>query len=451
VNQEESLRRDIRLALDPISGATPDLVPGIVQRLHPMSHRRPFVAIAQVAAALSIAVVVAAVAFSLHRARVTPGPVTTSPATPIVMGAGANIAWVGNGIGIDPSGRVVGRTDAPVDLRSPDGAHLYGLVGDEVHVYSAADGHVENIITLPLMSGGLPMLSEDGRYLGVVTKTKFQLVDLATGRQTDVIDVGSPAYGVAVIVGPQAQHIYIVGDTVTRVAYDGARLRVDGHSTGSSIACNGLVVGGPNSSGGLPFRVLPDGQTLVAFCPGDGRVTWYDLSRMSVAHEVKISIANPFWVSPVFAPDGNTLYLFEGGTGSLNVVDLVHRTVRPKKVAAADSNPLAWIGSLLVAPAYAGGIDRTAAVTPDGTWLYTVGDFGMPGGVSVVHLPDLAVKGKWLSDVALGSVWVSGDGQTIYLLGQNRGEVRVLHTDGSQVAKVTLPTDTIGFIVPTVP
>lgn len=458
MNPEDALRTEIHQALDGVGEPTPELLTRIAQRLHAAPRRRRFLAMAQVAAVLAIGLALGTVVFATHRARVTPATVTTSPATPIVPGPGANIAWVTSqttagdvDTGIDPTGHVVGRINAPVDLRSPDGAQLYALAGAEIHIYSATDGRLENIITLPLMAGGLEMLSPNGRYLAVVTKTKVQLVDLSSGRLTDPVDFGAPAYGVPVIVGPQAQQVYVVGGTVTKLAFDGARLRVEQRSTGPAVSCNGLVVGGPNSAGGLPFRVLGDGRTLVAFCPGDGRVTWFDLISMTVTHEVAISQRNPFWVSPVFSPDGNTLYLHEGGTGALHVVDLLHqKIVTSTKAAAVDSNPLAWLGSLLVAPAYAGGIDRTAAVSPDGTWLYAIGDFGAPGGVSLVHLPDLAVKGRWLPDVSFNSVWVSADGRTIYLLG-NGDELRVLRPDGSQVAKLSLPANTFGFIVPTVP
>ena len=101
--------------------------------------------------------------------------------------------------------------------------------------------------------------------------------------------------------------------------------------------------------------------------------------------------------------------------------------------------------------AYAGAIDRTAALSPDGIWLYAIGDFGARGGVSLVHLPDLAVRGRWIPDVSLGSVSVSVDGRTIYGLTQNGDRVRVLHTDGSEVANLSLPANTFGFIVPTIP
>jgi hypothetical protein len=462
LNQEDSLRSQIHQALDPITGPTPELLPRIVQRLRPAS-RRGYRAIGQVAAVLGI-LILGAIVFSTHRSRVSTPTVTTSPVAPIAAGPGADIAWVTSQqssggsytgdlvTGIDPTGNVVGHINARDELRSPDGSHLYALVGAEVRVYRATDGQLESIISVPLMAGGLDMLGRDGRYLAVVAGSRVQLVDLSDGRVTDAFDFGSPAYGVPIIVGPQAQHLYVVGDSVTRLAFDGARLRVDGHSTGRAMSCNGLVLGGGNSAGGLPFRVLADGQTLVAFCPGDGRVTWFDLIAMKVTHEVVIAQRNPFWVSPVFSPDGNTLYLHEGGTGSLHVIDLVRRTiVKSTKVATAGTNPLAWLGSLLVTPAYAGGIDRTAAVSPDGTWLYAIGDFGAPGGVALVHLPDLVVKGRWLPDVSLGSVWVSADGQTIYLLTQNGDELRVLRSDGSQVAKLSLPANTFGFIVPTTP
>lgn len=461
MNQEDSLRIEIHQALDPITGPTPELLPGIAQQLRPVSRRRPLLAVGQVAAVLGIGLVVAAVAFSLHRSRVAPPTVATSPTTPIVAGPGADIAWVTSQqssggsytgdlvTGIDPTGQVVGRINARDELRSPDGSHLYALADGVIDVYSAVDGHKERTIRLQPVSFGLPMLSADGHYLAVAGST-LQLVDLSAGRTIASIDVGSPPYGAPVIVGAQAQHVYVVGATIAKFAFDGATLRLEQRTTGHTMACDGLVVGGANSAGGLPFRVLADSRTLVAFCPGDGRVTWFDLDTMTVRHEVVVPHNNPFWVSPVFSPDGNTLYLHEGGTGALHMVDLVHQTIRSTKVATADSNPLAWLGSLLVTDAYAGGIPRTVAVSPDGTWLYAVGAFRAPGGVTLVHLPDLAVKGRWLPDVSLHSVWVSADRRTIYLL-ENADQLRVLRTDGSQVARLALPANADSFIVPTIP
>jgi len=464
VNPEDVLRGEIHQALDPISGATPELLPGIVQRLRPVSRRRPLVAIGQVAAVLGI-LTVGVVVLSMHRARpIGPAPVTTSPTTPIVAGPGADIAWITSQqssggaytgdivTGVDPTGHVVGRINARDELRSPDGSHLYALVDGGLEVYSAVDGHKEQTIHLQPVTFGQPMLSADGHYFAVVgnSPSTLQLVDLATGGSVASTNVGLPAYGVPLIVGSHAEHIYVVGTTIAKFAFDGATLRAQQRTTGHTLACDGLVVGGANSAGGLPFRVLADGHTLVAFCPSDGRVTWFDLDTMTVTHEVVVGQNNPFWVSPVFSPDGNTLYLHEGGTGALHAVDLVHQTIKSSKVATADTNPLAWLRSLLVTDAYAGGIPRTVAVSPDGMWLYTVGAFQAPGGLTLVHLPDLAVKGRWLPDLSLKSVWVSADGRTIYVL-ENADQLRVLRTDGSQIAKVALPANTDSFIVATVP
>jgi hypothetical protein len=464
VNDEDSLRSDIHQALDPVSGRTPDLLPGIVPRLRPVSRRRPLLAIGQALAVLGIGLVVGAIVIAMHRPHPAPARVTTSPIAPIVAGPGADIAWVtsqtGTGAdvvtGIDPTGRVVGRITGSVDLRSPDGAHLYALGEGGVEVFSATDGHREQTIPLRTPGGAaIEMLSPDGRYLAVAggSPAMVELVDLSTGRSVATAVGGAlPAFGAPLVVGPKAQHVYVVGESIVELAFDGTSLRVEQRTSAPALPCNGLVIGGGNSAGGLPFRVLADGRTLVTFCPADGRVTWFDLDGMTVIHELTVPQANPFWVSPVFSPDGNTLYLHEGGTGRLTVVDLVHkRVVRSTKVATAGGTPLAWLGSLLVMTVEAGAIDRTAAVSPDGSWLYAVGDFGAPGGVYVVHLPELGVRGRWLPDVSFASAWVSADGQAIYLLSQDGVQLRVLRTDGSSVASVTLPANTFGFVVPTVP
>jgi hypothetical protein len=465
VKHEDALRSDIHQALDPITGRTPDLLPRITPRLRPVSHRRPLVAIGQVAAVLAIGLVVGGIAFSLHRSRVTTATVTTSPTTPIVAGPGADIAWVpsqqssGNAYsgdivtGIDPNGHVVGTFSARDELRSPDGSHLYALVDSGLAIYSAVDGHTERTIPLQPVKFGIPMLSADGHYLAVSggNPLTMELVDLVAGRSVASTNAGLPAYGVPVIVGAQAQHIYVVGATIAKLAFDGSALRVEQRTTGHTIACDGLVVGGPNSAGGLPFRVLDGGRTLVAYCPGDGQVTWFDLASMTVTHEVVVPHSNPFSSSPVFSPDGTTLYLHDVGTAQLSAVDLVRqKLIKSTDVAKAGNNPLAWLWSLLVTDADAGGIPRTVAVSPDGKWLYAVGGRRAQAGVSVVHLPDLAVKGRWEPTVGLNSVWVSADGQTIYAL-ETADRLDVLRTDGSLVAKVALPANAWFFIVPTTP
>src|SRR5438067_11217888 len=162
-------------------------MPGIAQRLRPVSRRRPLLAIGQVAAVLAVGLVIGAVAFSIHRSRATPATVTTSPTTPIVPGPGANVAWVTSQqasggaytgdivTGVDAGGHIVGRINARDELRSPDGSHLYALTDGGIDVYSAVDGRKDQSIPLQPMSFELPMLSADGRYMAVVDGSVLQL------------------------------------------------------------------------------------------------------------------------------------------------------------------------------------------------------------------------------------------------------------------------------------
>src|SRR6202162_1346732 len=248
VTPEDALRSDIHQALDPIASSTPELLPRIVQRLRPVSRRRSYFAIGQVAAVLGI-LIVGAVVFSMHRSRVTPATVTTSPTAPIVAGPGADIAWVTSQqvsggtytgdlvTGIDPTGHVVGRIDARDELRSPDGSHLYALTDGGVDVYSATDGHREQTIRLQPVTSGQPMLSADGHYLAVVgnSPSTLQLGDLLAGRSVASTNGSLPAYGVPLIIGVQAQHVYVVGATIAKFAFDGTSFLLEQRPTSQTI------------------------------------------------------------------------------------------------------------------------------------------------------------------------------------------------------------------------
>ena len=207
MNQEDVLRNEIHESLDSLAGSTPELMPGIAQRLGPLSRRRPLVAVGQVAAVLAIGLTIGGIVFATHRARVAPATVTTAPTAPIAAGPGANIAWVTSQqssnntytgdivTGIDPAGHVVGTINARDELRSPDGSHLYALIDGGLDVYRAVDGHKERTIKLQPVTYGLPMLSADGHYFAVAGNSPsiLQLVDLSTGRSVASTNVGLPA------------------------------------------------------------------------------------------------------------------------------------------------------------------------------------------------------------------------------------------------------------------
>jgi DNA-binding beta-propeller fold protein YncE len=296
----------------------------------------------------------------------------------------------------------------------------------------------------------IEMLSPDGRYmvLGASSRNSVEVIDLVAAKSVFSLNLGSSPYAIP-IVDAGAQHIYLIGSAITKISVHGDSTQL---LRKNPMSCDGLALGGPNSAGGLPFRILADGHTLVAFCPSNGHVSWFDLDRMTLTGDVAVGQNNPFWLSPVFSKDASTLYLHEGGTGTIHVVDLVHRKiVRSTTVARADRNPLAWLGSMLVTPAYAGGIPRTAAISPDANWLYAVGAFGAPGGVSLIHIPDLKISGRWLAANEYDALWVSADGRTLFLMDQNASRVTVVRTDGSPVAMVAVPSNLNTFLIPTTP
>lgn len=491
MNTEQFLRDRIHKALDDAIGQTPDMAASIERRIR--SHQRwHFPLAAQLAASLAIILGGVVLFFSLHHPRVATSNVVTSPTTPIPAGPGANNAWVlaqtaGHPpvlLGFDPGGHRIGTINAPDALRSADGSHLYvaGAGDGKLDIYSTVDGHIERTVALHTSTLDREALSPDGRYFGVLGASPcpplakcavfeyFEVVDLSAARSVAFLPVsivGDPSF--TTILAFDGQHVYIFGNifvptsggtgtpTVIVLGFDGRSLRVEQRATNGSggrklLYCNGLVVSGENAAGGLPYKLLPDGHTLALFCPDDGRVSWFDLSQLAVTHELVVNQHAPFWVTPVFSADGSTLYLHEGGTGQVHVVDLKRKAVIQSVTLTADNgDPIAWLRKLFVIDADAGGIARTAALSPDGRWLYAVSLFGGPGGISVIHLPDLAVRTRWIPNDSLQSVWVSADGKTIYALNQGGDQLVLLHSDGSQIAQISQTPYVSGFIVPILP
>src|SRR2546425_11626718 len=88
------------------------------------------------------------------------------------------------------------------------------------------------------------MLSADGHYFAVAGSSPptLQLVDLSTGRVAASTNVGLPSYSVPVILGVQAQHVYVVGPTIAKFAFDGATLRLEQSTTGHTLARVSLCI-----------------------------------------------------------------------------------------------------------------------------------------------------------------------------------------------------------------
>jgi DNA-binding beta-propeller fold protein YncE len=199
----------------------------------------------------------------------------------------------------------------------------------------------------------------------------------------------------------------------------------------------------PVEGAGAPIRLLPDGRTVVSFCPGDGTVSWFDLDRLTITKRITVPHQNPFWVSPAFSRDGSTLLLHEAGSGRIEVVDLQKRaTVHSSTLSASTSfNPFGWLADRLFLPAYAGGIPRTVVLSPDGTRAYAV-----MGDLWSVALPSLHVLSRKAVPDGAASIWLSGDENTIYALNNGGSELSVLHRDGTPVATIPLATPAYDFL-----
>jgi hypothetical protein len=434
------------------------------QPLAPLApHRRPR-SLFQGVAALLTAALVALIAFSLHRnVREAQGPpATPTPVSPVAVGPGGNIAWLQGQnavVGVDPQGHMVATVHAPTMLRSPDGSELYGIFDTYVNVYSSASGNLERRIDR--VAHGLDgSVSPDGRYL-VLAGAQSEVIDLKAGQSVGLVSLdralgGSEAFSqpiVVVLVATNASRIYIftnfwTSTTLAIVSFDPsskpsmqvlkqARSGQAGHQL---PACDGME---PINGAAAPVRLLPDGKSVVSFCPGDGTVSWFDLNRLTITKQITVPHQNPFWVSPAFSRAGETLVLHEAGSGRIEVIDLHKRTTVHSSTlsASASFNPFGWLADRLFLPAYAGGIPRSVVLSPDGTRAYAA-----MGDLWSVALPSLHVLSRKAVSDGATSIWLSGDGNTIYALNNGGTELSVLQADGTLVAKVPLPTPTYDFL-----
>ncbi len=309
-------------------------------------------------------------------------------------------------------------------------------------------------------TSGASGLTAEGRYLAILTDKPagVELIDLVAGRAVAFTRLGSsfpnaaPEFLMVSSDGSQLfafasfwQHTAVAALQFNGTSLQLARQVVDGQQGHTVPNCDGMAP--ENSLGGLPERLLPDGKTMVSFCPGDGEVSWFDLDRLTITARVRIQEKNPFWLSPVFSRDGSMLYVQEPGTGRVTVVDLQRRVMVRSAIVDAPTafNPLQWIADRLFSPAFAGGIPRTAAISPDGKFLYVTGGFDRPVGIGAVRLTDFHVSGQWSLDGG-GSLWLSGDGGAIYVLNNGSDQLSILHLDSGSVTTVKLSPPGYDFL-----
>lgn len=399
-----------------------------------------------------------------------PQPITrTSPA--------AQVAWLwlqSQGqqpylIAVDPNGRVVARLDQSADpygvWRSADGATIYSPGSDQITAYSALDGKIQR--TYSRQPGNLvgDTFSTDGHWLALLllnSGLNLQVIDLQTG-SSQVLPVphdpnaslpgmscnpdpncaGIVAWGLAVF-SPDSTHLYTLTDWggPTRLS---AFSLVNSKLVQTATALDGqqgrtfATCGAPS----MVAKVVDSGHTLVVFCHMDGAVWFFDLTNLTSSAVIQSKQGNPFWLSPIFAPDGQLLYLHQwpGFGDMMQVIDLTKRKLLgpvPTPTKTDQGGPFAW----LITNAYAGGVASTVPVSPDGLKLYSATN----DGVMVLRIPDLKPLAKLAAGFKANEVWISGDGQTIYAVSDDGKSLLVMHTDGSNQHSVNLPSLGGGFI-----
>jgi hypothetical protein len=325
---------------------------------------------------------------------------------------------------------------------------------DALTLRSAADGKV--IRTLPPLPGhvvGAPAFAPDGRWGAFLVldgdALTLRVVDLTSGATATAAVPHDPKAALpgmsgntsravwATLVpgeGATARRIFAVSDwggparaSEISVSPDGSAVTVL-RTSATLESCAGPALTG---------KVVARGGTLALFCSFDGGVTLVDLATLA-PRVVRPVNRNPFWLAPIFTPDGQLLYLHQwpGFGDEMQVVDLTSgRLLGPKPTPArpGDKAPFSFIQR-----AYAGGTASTMPVSPDGMKLYSA----TSGGIVVLRIPELTpLATRTVGEV--DEVWVSGDGRTLY--GSSSGKLIIVSEDGATTRTVPVPS-AFGFI-----
>jgi len=221
----------------------------------------------------------------------------------------------------------------------------------------------------------------------------------------------------------------LTNDTLTQFA-----TAVDGQDARKFTSCAGPAVA---------MKVVGGGGHLVVFCHYDGAVWFFDLKTLTSLGVVQSGQKNPFWLSPIFTPDGQLLYLHNPPDfgDAMQVIDLRARVMlgpKPTPTKLGDPGPFSW----LVPIAYAGGVASTQPISPDGLRLYT----DTSDGIVVLRIPDLKPLTKLAPGTSVNEIWISGDGRTVFATSGDRKSLVIARDDGSGVKIVPLPAESGGFL-----
>ncbi|HEV8228783.1 MAG TPA: hypothetical protein VGQ86_02405 [Candidatus Limnocylindria bacterium] len=370
-------------------------------------------------------------------------------------------------IGVNPSGQIVGQLDeaalagATGVWRSANGATLF--IGREslIAAHSAVDGKLQRVYkSKPTGSTVASAVSPDGRWLALLSAgpdPRVQVIDLTADVAQALPVVHDPnaklpglTGGTAATVwgtvafGPDSTSLYALTDwggpaRVTAFTLAGDRLAQTGTAVDAQSGRRFPSCAGPAAAASVSALA----KALVIFCHVDGAIWFFDLNALGNVTVVQADQPNPFWLSPIFTPDGQLLYLHQwpGFGDKMQVVELSSRRMLgpvPTPTKVGDPGPFSWRMPI----AYAGGTASTVPISPDGLKLYS----GTANGVIVLRVPDLKPLAKLAPGLNVNEVWVSGDGRTLYATAENGKGLFVIREDGSAVIPVSTPTILGGFI-----
>ncbi len=306
------------------------------------------------AALLFLLLVLAGCATPLNAPAPTPTPVPTVIALPPVLSgyhifvtdlADGNVSMLGkqtyhvsrsvHGLGLSNDGRTLYVTDI-----SDNELLAYPLApGSEqlVPVYHSAAVGVQPVHLVETLDGSSVLVTNFGG-------TTVSVVD--TGIWTTTATISVPAQPHGIVLSPDGRWAYVS-------CYGGAAIAVIDTTTDTLAATIQLP------AGAKPYGIAisPNGAYVYATDNFTGRLFVVDTAARAVLTSVQVG-DHPALIAR--SPDGNTLYVANGGSRSVSVLDISKNPAQPKSLATVQVD----------------GYPHGIAVTPDGRFVVVADTIG---------------------------------------------------------------------------
>ncbi|MCC7354582.1 MAG: PD40 domain-containing protein [Anaerolineae bacterium] len=291
--------------------------------------------------------------------------------------------------------------------------------------------------------------------------TQIAIVNLERGRIEHYVDVPGEVeatdIGLDTFLSPDGEMLYLIQNFVRGNREDGYRFVAFATNKGTFVHTQRAE----QEADGKPFwfcgegrRFTPDGRYLLGYCHGDpqqpqGYFQFLDTQTGLIAQEVRVESKGArqnAWVVPqiVASPDGRLLYVANGQTKEVSVLDLEQRAVvRGAALSvplAAPANPLDWLARQLIGTASAKMMPTPSAaiLSPDGRRLYFMDDGSdaeSRHGIWAVDTASLRASGRWLRGDPVSDLRLSDDGRELYAASATKQTLYVLDANNGQTLR----------------